>query len=111
MMCLCGCIGKEDSVAGIDKGCRVVQGDLPASVVLAASVFSAESPMFEGVGMSIVLPCPRDEVMKHVRMWVGVHQQSQWCIGFTCNGYMNCSVELPDKGGLKDAWLIVKGEV
>ena len=67
-------IGKEDSIVGVDKSLGVIQSDLVPSMVLIVSVLMAEPPVLKGVGVSVVLPGTRDEFVKCVRMWVGVHQ-------------------------------------
>ena len=69
-----GSIGKKDSILGINEGCGVIQGDLPASVILAVSAFSTESPMVEGVYVHVVFPSTWDKVVEGMRMWIGVHQ-------------------------------------
>ena len=110
MACVGGSIGEEDSVSGIDKGVGAVQGDLVAGVVLTVSVFVAEPPVLEGVSVRVVRPSTRDKLVEGVRTWMGVHQWSQWCVGFFGDGYMEGGGKLAYKRGLKDTWLIVKGE-
>ena len=106
-----GPISKEDCITVVDEGCGVVQRNLPPSVVLIVSSLIAEPPVFEGMGMCVVLLGTRGELVECIRMWVGVHQWSQWCVGFMCNGYTEGSGELSDEGGLKDMQLIIEGEV
>ena len=108
---VCGSVSKEDGIVAIDKGGIIVQSDLPVHVVLTDASLSAGSPVCEGVSMGVVFPDTRFEDMECMRMWVGVHQRSQWCTGLTCDGCIKCSGELSDEGGLNDVRLIVKGEV
>ena len=104
-------VSKEDTVAIIDKGCEVVQSELPPSVVLAISLLMAEPPVLEGVGVYVVLLGTRDKFEGHMKTWMGVHQWSQWYVDFFCDGGMKGSGKLSDKGGLEDVWLVVKREV
>ena len=106
---MCGSVGKENSVAGVDEGGRIVQGDLPVNVVLVVSMFFIELLVFKGV--CVVFLSTGDRDVEGERMGVCVDQGSEQGMGLTCNGCMKCSGDLPDKGGLKDMWLIVKGEV
>ena len=106
-----GPISKEDSIVIIDKGVGVVQNDLVAGVILAVSTLVGEGLALEGMSMCVVHLGTGFELVECVRTWVGVHQQLQWCVGLFGNRYMEGGGELSNEGRLKDAQLIVKGEV
>ena len=111
MVGVCSSVGEEDGVMGINKGGIIIQNDLPVCVVLAVAAFSTVPLVLKGVSMCVVLLSTWDKDVKCEGMRVCVDQWSEWGKGLTCNGCMKCSGELPNEGGLKDVWLIIKGEV
>ena len=88
-----------------------------SSLVFIASMQSPKvlcdstAPQRTSFNMCVVFPGTRDEDMEGKRMGMCINQWSEWGMGLTYDGCMKCSGELSDKGGLKDIWLIVKGEV
>ena len=50
-----GPVRKEDSIAGVDEVCGIVQSDLVVSVVLTVSMFMAEPPVLKGMSVCVVL--------------------------------------------------------
>ena len=105
---MCSSVCEEDGVVVIDEGCGVIQSGLPPSMILAVPAFVAEPPVLKGMGVCIVLLGTWDEFMEGVRTWMGVHQQSQWCVGFLYDGCMEGSGKLLDEGGLKVLPLLVQ---
>ena len=103
-----GSVVEEYSIVGIDERVGAVQGDLVASVVLAVPMFAAEESALKGMSVCVVRLGTGNELVEGMRMWIGCHQQSQWCVGFFGNGYTECCGELSDKRGLKDVRLIVE---
>ena len=77
MSCVGGPVGKEDSIVGVDEGIGVVQSDLVCVVVLTVSVFVAEEPALESMGICVVCMGIGFELVECMRMWVGVHQRLQ----------------------------------
>ena len=104
-------VGEEDSIVGIDEGVMVIQSVLEFGVVLIVPMLAAEEVALEGMSVCVMCPSTGLKLVACVRTWVGVHQQLQWCVALFGNGYTESGGKLLDEGGLKDMWLIVKGEV
>jgi hypothetical protein len=52
---MCGSVGKEDSILGINEGGGVVQSGLPVCMVLAVAALPISCPVCKGVSMCVVL--------------------------------------------------------